>query len=304
LTLEGGKVDFQEAERRYADLKRQFDAGTIGVDDFNAERQRLMVQDDEGRWWAKNPNNDEWNYYDGSAWVPGTPPDYQEATPEPINSAEQTPSPSHPEGVDNRENGRQTVLPWMPAGLAAMAVVGIALGWTLVSYLRDGPTLDEQAQLEKRLDGVEAAVEEEVRIAQGSNATTTTSTSFVDLPGASVRISVPAREKGLILARFFAESACYNNTNNTTDDYCVVRILAVKDGTTTERFLEPDSDFAFDSTDSGYEGGASWESHATDRSLLLGPGTYTVKVQYRVGDSSVTFRLDDWHLTVEKARAS
>ena len=55
-------MDFQEAERRYAELKRQFDAGTIGVDDFNAERQRLMVQDEEGRWWTKSPNNDEWNY--------------------------------------------------------------------------------------------------------------------------------------------------------------------------------------------------------------------------------------------------
>jgi uncharacterized protein YjbI with pentapeptide repeats len=72
----GRRVAFQEAERRYAELKRQFDARTIGVDEFNAERQRLMVQDDEGRWWATNPNNNEWTYFDGSAWVPGTPPGY------------------------------------------------------------------------------------------------------------------------------------------------------------------------------------------------------------------------------------
>jgi hypothetical protein len=71
LNFKGGKMDFQEAERRYAELKRQFEAGTIGVDEFNAQRQQLMVQDDEGHWWAKSPDNDEWSYYDGSAWVPG-----------------------------------------------------------------------------------------------------------------------------------------------------------------------------------------------------------------------------------------
>lgn len=145
----------------------------------------------------------------------------------------------------------------------------------------------------------------QVKVAQETTATTTTSVSFVDLPGASVRVSVPSGEKGLLLARFSAESACYNTTpgSNTNDLWCGVRILAVKDGTTTERPLQPDEDFAFDSTDKGTESSASWEGHATDRSLLVGPGRYTVKVQY-FASSSATFRLDDWHLTVEKARAS
>src|SRR5215217_2866711 len=80
-------MDFQEADRRYVELKRQFIAGTIGVDEFNAERERMMVLDDEGHWWARSPENDEWNYYDGSAWVPGTPPGYR--TP-PMEAAEST----------------------------------------------------------------------------------------------------------------------------------------------------------------------------------------------------------------------
>jgi hypothetical protein len=98
-------MNFQEAERRYAELKRQFDAGTIGIDDFNAERQRLMVQDDEGHWWAKSPSNGEWTYYDGSAWVPGTPPSYQEATPEPTDSPTQALSASHPEASHTGKTG-------------------------------------------------------------------------------------------------------------------------------------------------------------------------------------------------------
>src|SRR5215212_9822653 len=154
-------MDFQEAERRYAELKRQFDAGAIGVEDFNAERQRLMMQDDEGQWWCRSPNGEEWHYYDGSAWVPGTPPGYREATPGPTNLPAQTVSPSHPEGAENGEKGRQRVPPWIAvAGLAGIALVGIALGWALVPYLRGEPAPDEQAQLEKRLDRVEVALED------------------------------------------------------------------------------------------------------------------------------------------------
>jgi hypothetical protein len=71
-------------------------------------------------------------------------------------------------------------------------------------------------------------------------------------------------------------------------------------GTTT---LEPDdSDFAFDSTNQGKAGNGLGQSHSMDRSALLGPGTYTVKVQYRVTHGSVTFELDDWSLMVEKAQ--
>ncbi len=126
-------MDFQEAERRYAGLKRQFEAGTIGVDEFNAQRQQLMVQDDEGHWWAKSPDNDKWNYFDGSAWVPGTPPGYQEVTSEPTNSPARTLSPPHPKGAEKGGNGRRKVPSWMlVAGLIGMAVlVGIVIGATM-----------------------------------------------------------------------------------------------------------------------------------------------------------------------------
>jgi hypothetical protein len=143
-------MDFQEAERRYAELKRQFEAGTIGVDEFNAQRQQLMVQDDEGHWWAKSPDNDEWSYYDGSAWVPGTPPGYrEEVTLEPTSSSAQTPSPPPPKGAENGENERQKMPLWRPVvGLGGIALVGIVLFfWALVPYLQGetapgGPAFD------------------------------------------------------------------------------------------------------------------------------------------------------------------
>ena len=161
----GGKIGFEEAERRYAELKRQLDAGTIGVDDFDAQRQWLMAQDSEGRWWAKSPNNDEWHYYDGSAWVPGTPPGYeevtgsawvsdtspdnQEAIPGAISSSAQTLSPQRTQGVEKGENGRQRVPPWiLTAGLGGIMLVGILLVlWALVLFLRGEPELGKQSVL-------------------------------------------------------------------------------------------------------------------------------------------------------------
>ena len=71
------EIDFREADRRYAELKDQLDAGTLSTEEFDAQRRRLMVQDDEGRWWAKSRKTGEWNYHDGSAWHPGIPPGYQ-----------------------------------------------------------------------------------------------------------------------------------------------------------------------------------------------------------------------------------
>jgi hypothetical protein len=78
------EVDFQGADRRYAELTRQRDAGSISEEEFDAQRQRLMVRDQEGRWWAKLGESGEWHYRESGAWVRGTPPDYrEEVVPEP-----------------------------------------------------------------------------------------------------------------------------------------------------------------------------------------------------------------------------
>jgi hypothetical protein len=84
----GREIDFREADRRYAETKRRLDAGSISDEEFDAQRRRLMVQDDEGRWWAKSRKTGEWNYHDGEAWVRGTPPGYQ---PPPAPSTESAP---------------------------------------------------------------------------------------------------------------------------------------------------------------------------------------------------------------------
>ncbi len=71
------EVGFREADRRYAELKRQHEAGKISGEEFDAQLKQMMVQDDEGRWWAKSRKTGEWHYHNGSAWVRDIPPGYQ-----------------------------------------------------------------------------------------------------------------------------------------------------------------------------------------------------------------------------------
>jgi len=78
MAFGGHEVGFREADRRYAELKRQHEAGEISGEEFDAQLKQMMVQDDEYRWWAKSRKTGQWHYHDGSAWVPDTPPGYQQ----------------------------------------------------------------------------------------------------------------------------------------------------------------------------------------------------------------------------------
>jgi hypothetical protein len=120
----------------------------------------------------------------------------------------------------------------------------------------------------------------------GTDPQTTSSTSFVDLTGASATINVPGPGNGLIVARFSAESQC------SSINWCSVQILL--DGVE----MEPASgmDFRFGDSQGGNPAGA----HAMDRSRVIGPGNHTVVVQYAVKVTG-TFWLDDWSLTIERA---
>lgn len=135
------------------------------------------------------------------------------------------------------------------------------------------------------------------------------STMFTDIPGASTTISVPRGERGLILARYSAETICHivEGTTNTGDNKCSVRIMVVNNATGAELEACPCgqfANFAFDSTSGGTETVLAQESRSMDRSVEVGRGTYTVKAQWAVTHGDVRFRVDDWSLTVEKARVA
>ena len=121
------EVNFEEADRRYAELRRQRDAGSISDEEFDAQRRQLMVQDDEGRWWAKSCKTGEWHYRDGSTWVRGIPPDYQEGKPEPTGSAGQ--SEHRPAGRSAR---RIRVIAGLAILFASLAIAAITVSLTSI----------------------------------------------------------------------------------------------------------------------------------------------------------------------------
>jgi hypothetical protein len=67
-------VDFEEVDRRYVEIKRRHEAGDLTQEEFSDQLKQLMVQDEEGRWWAKSPRTGDWHYHDGQTWIRGTPP--------------------------------------------------------------------------------------------------------------------------------------------------------------------------------------------------------------------------------------
>jgi hypothetical protein len=66
-------MDFREADRRYIDLKRQYDNGDLSDEEFRAQLEQLAVQDAEGQWWVKHRDTGAWYYQNGDSWVEGTP---------------------------------------------------------------------------------------------------------------------------------------------------------------------------------------------------------------------------------------
>lgn len=131
------QMDFQEVDRRYTDLVRQRDAGRISEEEFETQRQRLMVLDDQGRWWTKSSGGEHWHYHDGSAWVRGTPPSNQETAPEAMAT---------PTQVQERQRvstpRRRTPLV-LGAMLLALLGIGVAVWFLVMGEEEAGPARGE-----------------------------------------------------------------------------------------------------------------------------------------------------------------
>jgi hypothetical protein len=144
------QLDFEEVDRRYAKLKQLRQAGDTTEEEFDEQLKQLMVQDDEGRWWAKSRKNGEWHYHDGRSWVRGTPPGY---APQPLTRADQN-------GAKQRRRGIGlivgVVLPLVVGTVMFGAAAGAFMfGFDLLKSLStaslvpklEGKTLSEAAQL-------------------------------------------------------------------------------------------------------------------------------------------------------------
>jgi hypothetical protein len=70
----------KEIEDLYKDLKYRLDAGEISNDDLKAELKKMMIRDEDNRYWMIGNKSGGWYVYDGSVWNTGNPYDQKEAT--------------------------------------------------------------------------------------------------------------------------------------------------------------------------------------------------------------------------------
>lgn len=66
-------MDFQDLQRRYDELREQFDAGEISEEEFKGELEGLQLKDEQGIFWTIGAQSGKWYRYDGRDWVHETP---------------------------------------------------------------------------------------------------------------------------------------------------------------------------------------------------------------------------------------
>lgn len=119
----------------------------------------------------------------------------------------------------------------------------------------------------------------------------TSSTTFVPIPGAETTISVPAGTRAIIKVEFFARSFCFG-----ANPRCAVRIRIGGAN------AHPDNwDLPFDVGEANND---QTEAHATQGSSnVLRPGSYTVRVHWKVDNAADSFSIDGFSMSVERIRA-
>ena len=66
-------MDFEEAERRFYELKGRLDTGRITPQEYQSQLRALTVQAADGRTWMIGGQTGRWYYFDGGSWVQGEP---------------------------------------------------------------------------------------------------------------------------------------------------------------------------------------------------------------------------------------
>ncbi len=67
-------MEFAQVETRFKELKQKYDAGALSEEDFKAQLEDLMIEDEEGKWWIIGYETGQWYYHDGEKWVQSEPP--------------------------------------------------------------------------------------------------------------------------------------------------------------------------------------------------------------------------------------
>ncbi len=132
------------------------------------------------------------------------------------------------------------------------------------------------------------------------NGLTIQSTSFSDIPGATTSVTVPTNTRALIVAHFSAESSCHYGQVSGINSPCYVRILI---GNSAGNPTGDNYVFDWDMNATNTQGFSFAPTRSLARDAFRGPlsaGTYSVRVQWRVSNSGLLFRINRWTLIVER----
>ncbi len=163
------------------------------------------------------------------------------------------------------------------AGIAALSCIVVGAGVTYSATI-----------------GQNAGAAEANLYVTGDSGWTTTSSAWVDVPGASRSFVVSSGTTRLLAARFSAESLCAGPSG-----WCSLRMMLINLDTGAsmgELYPRADIDFAFQSAGTASE----WEAHSMERvTSRLSAGRYKIQLQ-AVVFGGLSFRLDDWTLVASR----
>lgn len=131
-------MEFREVDRRYAELNRQYANGDLSDEAFDTQLVQMMVQDDKDRWWAKSRETGDWHYYDGSAWVRGTPSEPPAREPPPAQLPVQSPQATPPPVQNSGQRGGRARRPVIIGVLSAVATLVVLV--VVIALLGSGST--------------------------------------------------------------------------------------------------------------------------------------------------------------------
>jgi hypothetical protein len=137
-----------------------------------------------------------------------------------------------------------------------------------------------------------------LHVVVGGDGVSTVAKSYVNLPGAQATVVIPAREEGLVLARFSGETRCTDTTPEADGPgHCSIGIVAMPVGGGSVLSLEPSggAGFAFAGNGNGFH------YASVERARVLPSGTYRIQVQWKTDQPGTRFGLDDWTLVVQEA---
>jgi hypothetical protein len=147
------------------------------------------------------------------------------------------------------------------------------------------------------------------RVVTNTNISTTSNTSFANVPGATTSVFVPGETTVLVSVGFSAEAACWGGGVG-DPNWCELQVLiGGVEGSPQASTFGGDT-YAFASTDRGAASADSWRGHALSRHRCIrntgtAPLLVPIAVQWKLvqfGNEASSFWLDDSALVVEMTR--